>query len=178
MEVRPIAEPGEGAADPLVQKVLAAAPKRVGSHPVRGLKNGFAPVTRLDGETMRYLCMVCYDQKTLDNLSKPEFDALVGESLAYDDELRDGGHYLYSGALQSIQTATTLRIQSGKVLATDGPFAETKEHIGGFIVIEARDLDEAIRLASKIPPARLGCIEVRPIQELEPRRDQPGLDDH
>jgi hypothetical protein len=121
---------------------------------------------------MRYLCMVCYEQKTLDSLSKPEFDSLVAEALAYDDELRKGGHYLYSGALQSVETATTLRIQSGKASITDGPFAETKEHLGGFIVIEARDLNEAIRLASKIPPARLGCIEVRPIQELEPRRDQ------
>jgi hypothetical protein len=72
---------------------------------------------------MRYLCMICYEQKTLDNLSTPEFDALVAQALAYDDELRAGGHYLYSGALQSVETATTLRIQSGKVLATDGPFA-------------------------------------------------------
>jgi hypothetical protein len=123
---------------------------------------------------MRYLCMICYDQKTLDNLSRPEFDTLVDDALAYDIELRDGGHYLYSGALQSVETAKTIRIQSGKVLTTDGPFAETKEHLGGFIVIEARNRDEAIRLASKIPPARLGCVEVRPIQELEPRRDQPG----
>ena len=126
---------------------------------------------------MRYLCMVCYEQKALDDLSKPEFDALVTEALAYDDELRSGGHYLCSGPLQSVETATTLRIRSGRVSATDGPFAETKEHIGGFIVIEARDLNEAIRLASKIPPARLGCVEVRPIRELEPRRDQAGLDD-
>jgi hypothetical protein len=115
--------------------------------------------------------MVCYEQKALDDLSKPEFDALVAEALAYDGELRSGGHYLYSDALQSVETAKTLRIRSGKVSATDAPFAETKEHLGGFIVIEARDLDEAIRLASRIPPARLGCIEVRPIQELEPRRD-------
>ena len=121
---------------------------------------------------MRYLCMVCYQQETLDDLSKPEFDALVAEALAYDDKLREGGHYLYSGALQSVATATTLRINSGKVQAIDGPFAETKEHVGGFIVIEARDADEAIRLASSIPPARLGCIEVRPIQELEPVGDR------
>jgi hypothetical protein len=126
---------------------------------------------------MRYLCMICYEQKALDSLSKPEFDALVAEALAYDDELRNGAHYLYSGALQSIETASTLRIQAGKVLLTDGPFAETKEHLGGFIVIEARDHEEAIRLASKIPPVRLGCIEVRPIQELEPRRDQAAFFD-
>jgi hypothetical protein len=111
--------------------------------------------------------MVCHEPKALDKLSTPEFDALVAESLAYDDELRNAGHYLYSGALQSIEKATTVRTQSGKVLLTDGPFAETKEHLGGFIVIEACDLDEAIRLASRIPAARLGAIEVRPIQELE-----------
>jgi hypothetical protein len=115
--------------------------------------------------------MVCPEQKALDGLSEREFNALVAESLAYNDELREGGHYLYSAALQSVQTATTIRTQSGNVQLTDGPFAETKEHLGGFIVIEARDLDEALRLASKIPVARLGCIEVRPIQELEPRRD-------
>jgi hypothetical protein len=126
---------------------------------------------------MRYLCMICYEQKALDSLSKSEFDALVAEALAYDDELRNGAHYLYSGALQSIETASTLRIQSGKVVLTDGPFAETKEHLGGFIVIEARDHEEAIRLASKVPPVRLGCIEIRPIQELEPRRDQAALHD-
>ncbi len=123
---------------------------------------------------MRYLCMVCYEQKTLDDLSKSEFDALVVESLAYDDALKKDGHYLYSGALQSVETAKTLRIQSGKVLTTDGPFIETKEHIGGFIVIEARHMDEAVRLASRIPPARLGPIEVRPIQELEPHPEQRG----
>jgi hypothetical protein len=115
--------------------------------------------------------MVCYEQEALDDLPRPELDALAADALAYDDELRKGGHYRYSGALQSVETATTLRIRSGKISATDGPFAETKEHLGGFIVIEARDLNEAIRLASKIPPIRLGCIEVRPIQELEPRRE-------
>jgi hypothetical protein len=126
---------------------------------------------------MRYLCMVCYDQKTLDNLSKPEFDGLVAESLAYDEKLRRGEKYLYSGALQSVETAKTLRLQSGSVVVTDGPFAESKEQVGGFIVIEASDIDEAVQLASKIPPLRLGSIEVRPILELEPRRDRPGYRD-
>ena len=111
--------------------------------------------------------MICYEQQTLDKLSQPEFEALVTESLAYDDELRKAGHYLYSGALQSVQTAATLRVHLRKVMAPDGPFAETKEHLGGSLVIEAGYLDEAIRLASKIPPARLGSVEARPIQELE-----------
>jgi hypothetical protein len=126
---------------------------------------------------MRYLCMISYEQKTLDNFSKSEFNALVSESLAYDDVLRHGGHYLYSGALQSVATAATIRLESGKAVVTDGPFAETKEHIGGFIVIEARDLNEAIQLASKIPPVRLGCVEVRPIMELESRSDLIGRTD-
>jgi hypothetical protein len=119
---------------------------------------------------MRYLCVICYEQSKFDTLSKRELDALVADSLAYDDELRRGGHYLYSGALQSVSTAATLCTQSDKLLVTDGPFAETKEHIGGFIVIEARDREEAVRLASKIPPGRLGPIELRPNQELEARR--------
>jgi hypothetical protein len=118
---------------------------------------------------MRYLCLVYYDEKKLDALSKDEYDALVREALAYDDELRKGGHYVASDALQSVRTATTLRVANGRLSTTDGPFAETKEQLGGFILIEARDLNEAIRLAAKIPPARLGCLEVRPVKELEGR---------
>jgi hypothetical protein len=116
--------------------------------------------------TMRYLCLVYIEEKKLDGLSKPEYDALVGEALAYDEELRKSGHYIASDALQPVQTATTIRVRNGKVFTTDGPFAETKEQLGGFILIDARDLNDAIRVASKIPPARLGCIEVRPILEL------------
>ena len=116
---------------------------------------------------MRYLCLVYYDEKKLDALSKSEYDALVGEALAYREVLRKSGHYIVSDVLQSVQTATTVRIRNGKVSTTDGPFAETKEQLGGFILIEAKDLNDAIRVASKIPPARLGCIEVRPIMELE-----------
>ncbi len=115
---------------------------------------------------MRYLCLIYRDEKSVESLSRSQFDALVTEALAYDDALRESGHYLASGALQSVQTATTIRIKDGRTLATDGPFAETKEQLGGFILIEARDLDDAIRVASKIPPARLGCVEVRPIREL------------
>jgi hypothetical protein len=99
----------------------------------------------------------------------------VAEALEYGDELRKGRHYLYSAALQSVEKAAHLPVQSGKVVVTNGPFAETKQHFGGLIVIEARELNEAIRLASKIPPGRLGPIEVRPIQELEPRREMIGL---
>ena len=115
---------------------------------------------------MEYLCLVYVDEKKLDALSSSESDALDGEALAYDEELRKSGHYLVSNALRPVQTATTIRFQKGKRFTTDGPFAETKEQLGGFVLIDAKDLNEAIRVASKIPPGRLGCIEVRPIKEL------------
>jgi len=115
---------------------------------------------------MKYLCLVYLEEKKLDAMSKSELDALIGESLAYDEVLRKSGHYLVSEALQPVETATTVRIRSGKASITDGPFAETKEQLGGFILIKARDLNEAIQVASKIPPVRLGSVEVRPIWEL------------
>ncbi|HYH45549.1 MAG TPA: YciI family protein [Thermoanaerobaculia bacterium] len=117
---------------------------------------------------MRYLCLLYYDEKKLEALSKSEYDALVAEALAYDDVIRQSGHYLASDALQSIRTATTIRFGNGRASTTDGPFAETKEQLGGFILIEAPDLDEALRVAAKMPPARLGCVEVRPVLELDP----------
>jgi len=117
---------------------------------------------------MKYLCLVYYDERKLDALSKSEFDALVGEALAYDDVLRKSGHYITSNALQRVHTATTIRTGTGRLSTTDGPFAETKEQLGGFILIEAKDLNDAIKVASKIPPGRLGSIEVRPIMELAP----------
>jgi hypothetical protein len=88
------------------------------------------------------------------------------ESLAYDVDLKKGNHLLAAQALQSISTATTVRLRGGKVSVTDGPFAETAEQIGGFLLIEARDLNEAIQIASGVPAVRLGGIEVRPVKEL------------
>jgi hypothetical protein len=117
---------------------------------------------------MKYLCMVFFDEKRLEALSSAESQALDDESLANDEALRKGGHLLAAQALEPVQAATTVRIRNGKVSVTDGPFAETNEQIGGFLLIEARDLNEAIQLASKIPPIRLGGIEVRPIKELTP----------
>jgi hypothetical protein len=116
---------------------------------------------------MKYLCLVYIEEKNLDALSKSERDALIDESLAYDEELRKSGHFIVAQALQPVQTARTLRVRNGKLFTTDGPFAETKEQLGGFVFINARDLNDAIQAASKIPPARPGSIEVRPIMELE-----------
>lgn len=113
---------------------------------------------------MKYLCLVYYDEAKLEALSASEHDALMSESLAYDEELRKSGHYIVSNALQPARMATTLRVRGGRVAMAGGPCAETGEQLGGFILIEARDLNEAIRVAAKIPPARLGCIEVRPVR--------------
>ena len=116
---------------------------------------------------MKYLCLVLIDEKKLAALSASESQSLDDESLAYDDTLRHGGHLIAAQALELSCSAATVRVQpNDKVLVTDGPFAETKEQVGGFILIEARDLNEAIQLASKIPVARLAAIELRPIKEL------------
>ena len=115
---------------------------------------------------MKYLCTVFLNEKKLEALSRTESDALDAESLAYDEVLKKNGQLIAAQALQPVRTATTLRIKNGKVLLTDGPFAETKEQIGGFILIEAKDLDEAIDVASRIPAILFGGVEVRPIKEL------------
>jgi len=115
---------------------------------------------------MKYLCMVIVDEKKLKALSKSDSEALDDESLAYDETLRKGGHFLAAQALQPVKAGTTLRLRNGKLSVTDGPFVETKEQIGGFILIEAKDLNEAIHLASKIPVLRFGAVEVRPVKEL------------
>jgi hypothetical protein len=108
---------------------------------------------------MKYLCLVYLDERRLNEL--PDEDCVE-----FDTGIRESGHCLASEALQSVQTATTVRVRSGKVAVTDGPFAETKEQLAGFYMIEAKDLDEAIQIASKIPPARVGSVEVRPIRPI------------
>jgi len=114
---------------------------------------------------MKYLCLAYEEESTLNALSKSEWDVLRTETLNYVDELKRNGHLLAAEPLQSARTATTVRVRGGKVSITDGPFAETKETLGGFFLINARDLNEAIQVASKWPSARLGSIEVRPIED-------------
>ena len=115
---------------------------------------------------MKYLCMVFYDEKKLEALSSSDSQALTDESLAYDSTLRQGGHFIAAQALESVHSATTVRIRNGKPFVTDGPFAETTEQLAGFYLIDARDLNDAIQIASQIPPARVGSIEVRPVRDL------------
>jgi hypothetical protein len=121
----------------------------------------------LYGGIMKYMCLIYYDDKKLDAMSKEEYDSLVDEALEYDEELQKSGNSLARGALQSVSTATSIRIRNGKISVTDGPYIDTKENLGGIVLIEARDLNEAIQMASKLPPARLGGVEVRPIRELQ-----------
>jgi hypothetical protein len=113
---------------------------------------------------MKYLCLVYLEEKTFAAAPDKPSDK---ECFAFGDGMRQNGHYLAAEALQPIETARSVRVRNGKTSITDGPFAETKEQLGGFYLIEARDLDEATRLAAKIPPARVGTIEVRPIRELD-----------
>ncbi|MGL4962193.1 MAG: YciI family protein [Inquilinus sp.] len=114
---------------------------------------------------MKYLCLVYMEQRTLDAMSPEEFNALISESLANDEELRRRGQFVAAQALQPASAATTLRIRGGRLSTTDGPFAETKEFLSGFIMIEARDLNQALQLAADIPMARMGSIEVRPVRD-------------
>jgi hypothetical protein len=111
---------------------------------------------------MQYLCMVHVDGAMMAALTPAEDKALTRRSLAYDEELKAGGHLIAASALQDADTATIIRVRNGKVSMTDGPYVETKEHLGGFVLIEARDHAEAVALAQKIPMAGYGSIEVRP----------------
>ena len=115
---------------------------------------------------MKYLCLGYHEEKTWHAMNESDRKALLDESFAYETLLRENGHYIDGKALQSAETATTLRFERGKVAVTDGPFAETKEQLGGVMVLEARDLNHAIQLMSRLPCMRVGgCLEIRPINE-------------
>ena len=117
---------------------------------------------------MKYLCLLFFDEQKLVALSPNEGRVLAAESQAFDESLLQSGRLLAAEALESIQSATTLRMRNGKLSITDGPFAETNEQIGGFILIEAADLNDAMRVAAGIPVARFGGVEVRPCQDAGP----------
>lgn len=126
---------------------------------------------------MKYVCLGYIEPNKFENMSEAERNAMVDECLTYDDELRANGHFTGGEALQGPQSATTLRWKNGKVAITDGPYAETKEQIGGILILEARDLNHAIQLMSKHPGVKAGPFEIRPaadligmIQESEKRR--------
>ncbi|MES0873381.1 YciI family protein [Sinimarinibacterium thermocellulolyticum] len=118
---------------------------------------------------MKYLCLAYEQESKLAALSREQWASLREETLAYVEELRRGGHLITTEPLQTVRSAMTVRVRNGQLSATDGPFAETKEQLGGFFIVEARDLNEAIQLAGRWPSARIGSIEVRPIAQGLPQ---------
>jgi hypothetical protein len=114
---------------------------------------------------MKYLCLIYENEQAWAAMPRSDADTMLAEYRAFTDGYTKSGHVLGGSALQPTDTATTVRVRNGKVSTTDGPFAETREQLGGFYLLEAKDLNEAIQLAAKIPGARSGCIEVRPIME-------------
>jgi hypothetical protein len=114
---------------------------------------------------MKYLCLAYEEESKLSALTRGEWSLLREETLSYVEELRKKGTLVAAQALRSARTASIVRVRSGNVSVTDGPFAETKEQLGGFFLVNAKDSNEAIQIASKWPSARIGSIEVRPIEE-------------
>ena len=119
---------------------------------------------------MRYLCLVHIDGQAIGALAREEGRDLTRRSIAYDQELARRGKYVASNALQDPPSARIVRARGGNVTVTDGPYAETKEHLGGFILIEASGMDEAVEIAANIPVGQFGSIEVRPVMEMDPDR--------
>jgi hypothetical protein len=117
---------------------------------------------------MKYICLGYFDEKNWETMSESERNALMDECFAYDDVLRQGGHFVGGEALQSARNATTLRYRNGKVSVTDGPFAETKEQLGGILILEAKDLNHAVQLMSKHPGVKVGPFEIRPAEDMTP----------
>lgn len=115
---------------------------------------------------MKYVCLGYYDEAKWESSPESERNAFVDQCFAYDDELRKGGHYAGGEALDSIRNTATLRYQNGKVSVTDGPFTESKEQVGGILILEARDLNHAIQLMSKHPGVRGGPFEIRPVVDM------------
>ena len=115
---------------------------------------------------MHYMCLIYDDEDVWNGLPEDERNALYGEYTSFTESIREGGQYVQADQLQPISTATTVRVRDGKTLVTDGPFAETKEQLGGYYVLECENIDEAIAYAAKIPTAESGSVEVRPVWQM------------
>lgn len=113
---------------------------------------------------MKYLCLIYDEEAKIATMSEADANAFMGEYFAFTNDIKQSGHYVGGEALKPVNTATTVRMRNGKMSTTDGPFAETKEQLGGYYLIEARDLNDALQVASRIPSARTGSVEVRPIE--------------
>ena len=116
---------------------------------------------------MKYLCLIYENERSWESISKEQAEVIMGEYTQFTNDIRKSGHYVGGEALQPTQTASTVRVRNGKVSTTDGPFAETKEQLGGYYLIEAKDLNDAIQVAARIPGAKDGSVEVRPIMSFD-----------
>jgi hypothetical protein len=119
---------------------------------------------------MRYLCLIYENEKAWEARPPAESEAIMNEYFGFTDDIRKNGKYVAGEALHPTASATTVRVRNGKVSTTDGPFVETKEQLGGFYLIEATDLNDAIQVASRIPSARFGSIEIRPVVDFSAER--------
>jgi hypothetical protein len=122
---------------------------------------------------MQYLCLVYADEARVNGMSQQEIDTLIDETAVNNEELRASGQLILAQALEQVDAAMTVRVRDGRLSVTDGPFAETNEQLGGFVLVEARDLNEALQIAGRIPSARLGSVEVRPVIDLMRERSAP-----
>jgi hypothetical protein len=118
---------------------------------------------------MKYLCLIYEDETVWQKMPKADMDRLYAEYSEFKDDIEKSGQLVGCNPLQPTRTATTVRVRNGKVTATDGPYAETKEQLGGYFLIEGKDLNEAIQIAARVPSARFGSIEVRPVWEIQQR---------
>jgi hypothetical protein len=126
-----------------------------------------ARLSNLEEHTMKYLCLIYDEEKKWETMPKEQAGAIQREYVAFTESIKKSGQWIAGDALQPTHTASTVRVRNGKVSTTDGPFAETKEQLGGYYLINAKDLNEAIQVASRIPSARDGSIEVRPVMVFE-----------
>ncbi len=115
---------------------------------------------------MKYLCLIYENEKNWETMPQSDAQGIMNEYFAFTEDIRKSGKYVAGEALQPTPTATTVRVRNGKISTTDGPFVETKEQLGGFYLIDAKDLNDAIQIAARIPSARLGGIEVRPVVDF------------
>ena len=115
---------------------------------------------------MKYLCLIYENENAYATMPKDQSDQIMGEYFNFTSDIKKSGHYIGGEALQPTPTATTVRVRNGKISTSDGPFVETKEQLGGFYLVDAKDLNDAISVASRIPSAKHGAVEVRPIQSF------------
>ena len=121
---------------------------------------------------MKFMVLIYNDTEMLDALPTPQFNSTMRDCLSHADELREGGCLVESQMLESPRTAKSVRVRNGRQTIVDGPFAETKEVLGGFNLIEARDMDEAVKIAAEFPWVRTGCVEIRPVRDIETVRQR------